>query len=74
MISQFVGYLFLGNNRLLNFYAGFELMAGFTQNRRSLNFDTMQTDNRKRTDIYFGSRVGFILPLYKRMPDDFYYD
>jgi len=74
MVSQFVGYLFLGNNRLLNFYAGFELMAGFTQNRRSLNFDTMETDNRKRTDIYFGPRVGFILPLYKRMPDEFYYD
>lgn len=73
-VSEFIGYMYLSKNRLLNFYAGFELMAGFTQNRRSLNFDTMQTDHRKRTDIYVGPRVGFILPLYKRMPDDFYYD
>jgi len=73
MLSQFVGYLFLGNNRLLNFYAGFELMAGFTQSRRTFNFDTMEQDTQKRLDIYYGPRIGFILPLYKRLPDEFYY-
>lgn len=72
MISQFVGYLFLSNNRLLNFYAGFEVMAGYTKNRRSINFDTMQQDTKQRLDVYFGPRVGFILPLYKRLPDEFY--
>jgi hypothetical protein len=73
MISQFVGYLFLGNNRLLNFFAGFEVMAGFTKNRRSFNFDTMEQDTRQRLDIYFGPRLGFIIPLYKRMPDEYYF-
>lgn len=74
MLSEFVGYLFLGNSRLLNFYAGFEIMAGFTKNRRSINFDTMEQDTKQRVDIYFGPRIGFILPLYKRMPNEFYYN
>ena len=74
MLSQFVGYLYLGNSRLLNFYAGFEVMAGFTKNRRSFNFDTMEQDTKQRIDIYLGPRLGFILPLYKKMPNDFYYD
>jgi hypothetical protein len=74
MISQFVGYLFLGNNKLINFYAGFEIMAGFTKNRRSYNFDTMEQDTKQKIDIYYGPRIGFILPLYKRLPNDFYYN
>lgn len=74
MLSQFVGYLFLGNNQLLNFYAGFEIMAGFTESKRSINFDTMIRDTQKRTDIYFGPRVGFVLPLYKKVPNDFYFN
>jgi hypothetical protein len=73
MLSEFVGYLFLGNNRLLNFYAGFEVMAGFTKNRRSFNFDTMEQDTKQRLDIYYGPRIGFIIPLYKRMPDEYYF-
>ena len=74
MVSEFIGYLFLGNNRLLNFYGGVEVMAGFTQNRRTINFDTMQNDPTKRIDVYFGPRIGFILPLYKKEPNDFYYN
>ena len=74
MLSQFIGYLFLGNNRLLNFYAGFEVMAGFTKNRRSINFDTMQQDTKQRIDIYLGPRIGFVLPLYKRLPDEYYFN
>lgn len=74
MLSAFAGYLFLGNNRLLNFYAGLELMVGQTQSRRSINFDTMQRDTQIRKDIYWGPRVGFILPLYKRMPNEYYYN
>lgn len=74
MLSQFVGYMFLGNNKLLNFYAGFEIMAGFTKNRRSFNFDTMEQDTKQRLDLYYGPRIGFILPLYKRLPNDYYYN
>lgn len=72
-ISEFVGYMYLSNNRLLNFYGGFEFVQAWTQNRRDFNFDTMEKDNTKRTDLLSGFKVGWILPLYKKMPNKFYY-
>jgi hypothetical protein len=56
-----------------NFYIGIELMQAFTMNRRSYNFDTMETDYTKRTDLLFGLRAGWILPLYARAPKAYYY-
>ncbi|MDQ3193060.1 MAG: hypothetical protein M3Q58_15860 [Bacteroidota bacterium] len=72
-ISEFVGYMYLSNNRLLNFYGGFEFVQAWTQNRRDFNFDTMEKDNTKRTDLMSGFKVGWVVPLYKKMPDKFYY-
>lgn len=71
-IGEFVGYLLLSNNRLINLYGGFEFTQAFTQSRRSFNFDTMQRDTQKRMDLLSGIRFGIILPLYKRGPMDFY--
>ncbi len=73
-ISEFVGYLLLSNNRLINVFGGFEFTQAFTQNRRSYNFDTMERDTQKRRDYLSGFRLGIILPLYKRGPQDFYYN
>ena len=73
-VSEFVGYLLLSNNRLLNVFGGFEFTQAFTQSRRSYNFDTMERDTQKRKDYLSGFRLGIILPLYKRGPQDFYYD
>lgn len=73
-LSQFIGYLYLGNTRLLNGFVGFEITEGFTQNRRSFNFSTMERDSRKRMDILYGIRFGIIVPLYKKIPDQFYYN
>lgn len=70
--SQSVGYLYLGNNRITNFYAGLEVIEAFTKNRRSFDYDLMKKDDQQRTDILFGIRVGWILPLYKRAPKEFY--
>jgi hypothetical protein len=72
-ISEFLGYLFLSNNRLINFYFGLECIQGWTQNRRGYNYDTMREDIKKRMDIMTGIKVGWILPLYKKVPDEFYY-
>jgi hypothetical protein len=72
MLTQDLGYLYFSSNRLVNFYVGLECMEGFTQNRRSYNYDTMMKDNSKRTDILFGGKVAWILPLYKRAPQEFY--
>jgi hypothetical protein len=73
MLHQFIGYQYLSNKRLVNFFVGIDLMQGFTMNRRSYNFDTMETDNTKRIDLLFGLRAGWILPLYARAPKEFYY-
>jgi len=73
-LSQFVGYLFLSESRYLNFYTGFEFYQAFTTNIRKVNYDTGLPDSRKRFDALGGIRFGWILPLYKKKPNDFYYD
>jgi hypothetical protein len=72
-INQFVGYMYLSNNRLLNFYGGAEFIQAWTQNRRSINFDSMEKDDTKRQDLLSGIRIGWIIPLYKKMPQKYYY-
>ncbi|MBL7902387.1 MAG: hypothetical protein JNK73_10355 [Bacteroidia bacterium] len=71
-VSQFIGYLHMGRKRLSNFYAGFEFYEAFTQSVRKLNYSTGLPDTAKRNDILMGFRIGWILPLYKKAPDDFY--
>jgi hypothetical protein len=72
--SQFIGYLFLGENRLTNFYFGLEFYQAFTRSVRKLNYDTGLPDTQRRLDLLFGVRAGWILPLYKRKPYDYYYN
>lgn len=72
LFSENVGYMYLSNNRLLNLYIGIESWQGFTQNRRSYNFDTMEHDGKHRIDILSGIRLVWILPLYRKAPSDFY--
>lgn len=63
-LQQFVGYQHHSKNRLINFYAGFELIEGFTKNRRSVNVDTGITDTTERLDLLVGFRLGWTLPFY----------
>ena len=72
LLSQNLGYLYLSNNRRVNFYFGFECMEGFTQSRRSFDYDLMKQDTQKRLDILYGAKIAWILPLYKRTPQEFY--
>ena len=65
MLSEFIGYQHLSKNRLVNFYGGFELTQGFTQNRRDYDFLTMsESDKSNRLDLLYGFKVGWILPFY----------
>ena len=73
-VTQFVGYLFLSENRLLNFYFGMEATQAFTKSVRKFNYDTALPDTKQRLDGLFGLRFGWILPLYKKKPNDFYYN
>lgn len=70
--KEFIGYIYFGNKRTLNFYTGFEFYQGFTKNRRNYNFDTMERDDRNRADLLYSFRIGWIIPLYKRSPDRYY--
>lgn len=73
LLSENLGYLYLSNNRLANFYIGFECMQGFTKSRRSFDFDLMEQDTKKRLDLLYGGKIAWILPLYKKAPQAFYY-
>jgi hypothetical protein len=71
-VRQFIGYLHVGNRRLVNFYGGVEAIQGFTASRRTYNFSTMSADDAPRIDLLFGLRVGWIIALFKEAPDPFY--
>lgn len=71
-LSEFVGYVYFGKQQLVNFYAGVEFYQGFTQSRRSYDFNLMGPDLQKRRDNLIGIKVGWIIPIYKRLPDPFY--
>ena len=72
-LSQFIGYKYISNNRIANCYFGFEFYEGFTQSLRGFNYDTGSEDTQKRFDMLMGFRFGWILPLYKRTKDFYYY-
>jgi len=63
-INEFIGYQMLSANKRINFYAGFEFTQGFTQSRRSFNYDTRTADTNKRFDSLMGVRAGWIIPFY----------
>ena len=62
-LRQFVGYQHLSLNGLVNFYAGFEFMQAFTQNRRVQDFKLMTKLDEKRFDLMYGIKVGWTLPF-----------
>lgn len=68
-LSQFIGYQIMSNNRKINMYIGIEATQGFTQNRRSFNFDTMTIPNGKRMDTFIGLKLGWTILSYFRSED-----
>ena len=60
-ISEFIGYTYLSNSRLINFFVGFEINQAWTKPRREVNFDTGEPDpDPKRFDVLYGIKVGWI--------------
>jgi hypothetical protein len=72
-MEQFIGYMFLSGNRLVNFIAGFEFHEAYTKSYRGFNYDTGLADTKQRHDYLIGFRIAWVLPLYKRT-QDFYYN
>jgi len=71
--TQTIGYRYMGNRNLLNFYIAFEFSQAWTQSRRSYNADDMMRNTDKNTDLLYGIKLAWIIPLYGRAPKDFYY-
>lgn len=74
--SQFLGYLFMSDNSFLNFYGGVFIQEGFTYNRRKMFYDAPNTyaPTDMRMDILYGFKVGWLIPIYKRKPKEYYYN
>lgn len=70
--KEFIGYLYIGNKRLVNFYGGLEAVQGWTAGRRDFNYGSMKADKKARFDLLFGVRIGWIIPLFKEAPEKFY--
>lgn len=74
--QQFVGYAFMANQGVFNFYGGFYVQEGFTFNQRTIFFDQPDTpvSTDMRFDMQYGFKVAWLIPIYKRMPKEFYYN
>lgn len=73
LVSQSIGYQHFSNYRLVNYYIGVEFYEAWTQNRRTVNFDTGMHDNRTRFDVLGTLVFRWYFPTYKRQPKEFYF-
>lgn len=73
---QFVGYAFMANQGLVNFYGGLYVQEGFTYNRREVFFDQPDVPVSKSMmfDLQYGFKVGWFIPIYQRKPKDYYFE
>ncbi len=68
-----LGYTFLSNSRMLNFYLGFQFIQSWTKSMRDYNFDLKGPDPASYSTQFYGIRACWFIPLYKRKPKEFYY-
>lgn len=72
-LRGFLGYQFLSNKKLVNFYGGVEYTFAWTKSRRNYDFNLRGKDNTQYHDSMIGIRVGWILPIYVHAPEEYYY-
>lgn len=74
-MSQFIGYLFIQKNRVLNFYGGIEIFETWTKPNRNYVFPEGNTANMKnKFSCLLGLKIGWNIPLYeKKSVTTFYY-
>ncbi len=68
--EQYAGYTYFAKNGLLNFNFGLDLVWAFTQGQRAYLFDVGHADDKKRNDVLFGIRAGWMIPIFKRKSED----
>lgn len=72
--SQFLGYNYMADRGIYNFYVGFYFIQGHTYNKRSLFWDRpdFEVPTERRLDTQYGLRFGWMVPAYKRKTREFY--
>ena len=63
-VTESIGYQHNSLNRRVNLYGVFEFGQGFTQSIRTIDYSTLERDDRRRVDLTFVLRVGWCIPLY----------
>lgn len=71
--SEFIGYIYMGSSKVVNFFAGLEFVQAWTKDYRSYDFNTLQYTDGHYFDAFFGVKVGWFIPLHKRTPRKYYY-
>ena len=71
-VTGSLGYMYLSNTRLLNFSLAFEFMQAWTTPYRERDFDTGKQDTRKLSSQFYTIKVCWMIPLYRRVPKEFY--
>ena len=73
MLAGNIGFLYLEKKKFLSFYGGLDFAAGFTQERRSWNFDLMSADKHQRIDMMIGIKLAWIIPVFTNRDSEVYY-
>jgi len=71
-VTGSLGYMYLSNKRLLNFSVSLEFMQAWTNPYRERDFDTGKKDTRKLNSQFYAIRFNWMIPLYRRVPKEFY--
>jgi hypothetical protein len=73
-ISEFVGYMYLGNKRIASFFGGLGCTQAWTRSRRIYDLHDMKKDNAVYLDLLYEVKLGWIIPFYGRTHKEFYYN
>ncbi|HOI32436.1 MAG: hypothetical protein PHG67_00935 [Bacteroidales bacterium] len=68
-----IGYLLMSNSRLLNLSVALEFTKVSAKSLRDYDFALMRKDENSYSDQYFGIRISWMIPTYKRAPQQYYY-
>lgn len=72
LLEQNIGYYHVSRSKLTNFKVELVFNQGLTESRRDFNFDDNAKDDTQRLDLFTGARFTWLLPLYRRMANEYY--
>ncbi|HNB82224.1 MAG TPA: hypothetical protein PLP14_09015, partial [Chitinophagaceae bacterium] len=72
-LEHFTGYMYFSKNKLINCMMGLNIVCAFTKGRRDFLYDVARSDTRSRTDLLVGLKLGWIIPMYKKVSEETYY-